>query len=57
MNENPDSCAPAIRRHLSDSTGKEGGEDAIRKALKDLGLTYKSSKNGSLLTMKTKFFL
>jgi len=30
MNENPDSCAPHIRKHLSDIGGKEIGEDTKR---------------------------
>jgi transposase len=54
MNENPDACAPQVRKHVSETTGVEVGDDTIRRALKGLGLSYKESKNVSLLTAKAK---
>jgi len=56
MNDNPQACAPAATKYIRERLNINITEDTIRRALKDLGLSYKEAKNVSFLTQKAKKF-
>jgi len=56
MNDNPLACAPAATKYIKERLNINITEVIIRRALKDLGLSYKEAKNVSFLSQKAKKF-
>jgi len=54
MIENPNSLAPAARKFIRETRGIDASEETIRRALRDLGFSYKESKNVSFMSDKAQ---